>query len=348
MPEELTALTATGVKFPDGIKLQLGIAPIAVLFALSLGAGLFLWRGPYSLRWRRQRDLLAVAGRWGLHAAVAIGVVFAGFLAYVWLPGMAGRMSSRDVLEVYRERRQPGDQLGLLGNLGTGPSYYAGGDYVALSGRTQLLDFLARKERVFALTRASELCPVHKEAGKRTLPYYVLDDRNTQFLLFSNRLPSGEVDQNPLAAAIRRAPPTNIQKKMSVNFDDQVELIGVNMPQRVGRGDTFEMTLFYKVMKPVTRPWKIFVHVNAPNAPANINGDHAPIRGRCSMSYFQAGDYIVDTFEVKAGDVSFPKTTYQVFTGFFVGGGGNYTNMKALSGNPDAKNRVPIGSIQVR
>jgi hypothetical protein len=257
-------------------------------------------------------------------------------------------MSSRDVLEVYRERRREGDQLAILGNLGTGPSYYAGGDYLKLGGRAELLDLLARPTRVFALTRASELCPLHKDAGKRGLAYHVLDDRNAQFLLVSNKLLAGEVDQNPLARAIRRTPPGNIQTKLSINFDDQIELIGVDMPQRVGRGDRFEMTLFYRIIKPVSRPWKIFVHLNAPNAPANINGDHAPIRGRCSVTYFQAGDYIIDTFEVKAGDMTFPLATYRVFTGFFVGGGGNYTNMKALSGNPDENNRVPIGAIQVR
>ena len=349
MPDELVALTASGVKYPEGAKLHHFITPFAALFGLSLAAGLFLWRGPYELHLPgRGRDLVALLGRWGLHAAVVIGVLFALFIAQVWIPGLAGRMSSRDVLEVYRERRQDGDVLGILGNLGTGPSYYAGTDFEKLGSRQELLTFLARKERVFALTRASELCPLHKESAKRGFRYHVLDDRNTQFLLFSNQLRPGEVDQNPLGTAIRRTPPTGIKKKLSASFDGQIELIGVNLPERVARGKKFQMTLFYKVLKPVTRPWKIFVHVNAPNAPANITGDHAPIRGRCSTTYFQPGDYIVDTFEVKAGDVSYPKTTYQVFTGFFVGGSGNYTNMKALSGNPDERDRVPVGSIQVR
>jgi hypothetical protein len=347
-PDELTSLTASGVKYPKGARLHWLILPIGLSFAGALAAGLFLWRGPYRLRWR-DRDLLAGAARWGLHAAVAIGVLFALFLAHVWIPGLGQRMSSRDVLEVYNARRKPGDELGLLGNLGSGPSYYAGADYVKLGGRSDLASFLARPGRVFALTRASELCPLHKDALKRGFRYHVLDNRNVQFLLLSNQLQPGEIDRNPLATAIRRTPPDDIQRKLSANFDDQVELIGVNMPQRVGRGDRFKMTLFYRVMKPVTRPWKIFVHLNAPNAPSNITGDHAPVAAAgCSMTYFQTGDYIVDTFEVRAGDSSFPKTDYQVFTGFFVGSSGNFTNMKALSGNPDAKDRVPVGTIQVR
>jgi 4-amino-4-deoxy-L-arabinose transferase-like glycosyltransferase len=349
MPQELVSLTAEGMKAPEGLRLHRWITPLAAVFGVALAAGLFLWRGPYALRWPRGgRDLVAPLGRWGLHAAVAIGVVFALFVAHVWIPGLAGRVSSRDLLEVYRERRQEGDRLGILGNLGTGPSYYAGSDYEKLGGRQDLIAFLKRPARVFALTRASELCPLHKESVKSKFRYHVLDDRNTQFLLVSNQLRAGETDQNPLNRAIRRTPPDNIQKKLSANFDDQIELIGVNMPRSVARGKKFRMTLFYKVLKPVKRPWKIFVHVNAPTAPRNINGDHAPIRGRCSTTYFQPGDYIVDTFEVKAGDMSYPKTTYQVFTGFFVGGSGNFTNMKALSGKPDAQDRVPIGSIQVR
>ena len=349
-PDELTSLTASGVKYPKGAHVHWAILPIAASFAAALAAGMFLWRGPYRMRWPwGEREILASAGRWGLHAAVAIGVVFALFMAHVWIPALGRRMSSRDVLEVYNQRRQPGDQLGLLGNLGSGPSYYAGADYVKLGGRSELATFLARPGRVFALTRASELCPLHKDSLKRGFQYHVLDNRNVQFLLLSNKLQAGEVDRNPLADALLRTPPDNIQKKLSANFDDQVELIGVNMPRRVGRGERFKMTLFYRVIKPVTRPWKIFVHLNAPNAPSNITGDHAPVPAAgCSMTYFQTGDYIVDTFEVRAGDSSFPKTDYQVFTGFFVGSSGNYTNMKALSGNPDDKDRVPVGTIQVR
>lgn len=34
----------------------------------------------------------------------------------------------------------------------------------------------------------------------------------------------------------------------NVVIDDRIELLGVDMPERVKRGETFEMTLYYKVI----------------------------------------------------------------------------------------------------
>ncbi|HLU67073.1 MAG TPA: glycosyltransferase family 39 protein [Kofleriaceae bacterium] len=346
-PEELTSLTAAGktVKYPEGAALHHGVLLLGALFGLAAAAGLLLWRGPYRLV-VRGRDLCELTGRYGLHAAVALAVAFALFLSHLWIPGLASRMSSRDVLARYRELRQEGDVLGLLGNLGSGPTYYAGGGYEKLKNRSDLIEFLKRPGRVFALTRSSELCPLYKESSKKEFRFHVVDDQHVQYMLLSNQLRDGEEDRNPLIQAIRRTPPQGIQKRLSVNFDDQIELIGVNMPRSVERGEEFEMTLFYKVLAPVKRPWKIFVHIDSSSV--RINGDHAPIGGHCSTSYFQPGDYIVDRHTIKAGDVTNPKTTYRVWTGFFHGSGGRDNNMKPLTGNPDPDRRVPIGTIEVR
>ena len=346
-PEVLTSLTSLDgkVKYPEGSKLHLAVAGFGVLFGLAAAAGLFFWRGPYRPRWRPLAVVVDHAGRHGLHAAVAVALGFALFLSHVWLPGLSARMSSRDVLGAYRELRQEGDVLGLLGNLGSGPTYYAGSDYEKLGNRSELIEFLQRPGRVFALTRSNELCPLYKESSKRGFRFHVLDRSHVQYFLLSNQLRPGEKDENPLIDAVRRTPPERIDHPMSVNFEDQIELVGVNMPRRVSRGSEFEMVLIYKILKPVTRPWKIFVHIDGP---ARIGADHSPAGGHCAMSYFQPGDYVIDRHTVVAGDMTHPKTTYRVWTGFFVGSGGNFTNMKVKSGGkPDRDHRVPIGSIEI-
>jgi hypothetical protein len=347
-PEELTSLTALGstVKYPEGAWFHRAVLAAGALFGLCAFAGLFLWRGPYRLV-VRGRDLVAIAGRHGLQAAIAVAVVFALFLSHVWVPGLSARMSSRDVLSRYRELKREGDVLGILGNLGSGPSYYAGDDYEKLTSRGDLIKFLRRPERVFALTRASEVCPLHKDSVKKGFTFHVLDDENVQFRLLSNQLPEGEKDLNPLVTAVRRSPPEGVRAEPLAVFEEQIELIGVKMPASVGRGDKFDMTLIYKVVKPVTRPWKVFVHIDY-KAPPRIIGDHGVAGGHCPMSTFQPGDYIVDQFEVKAGDRNFNRGKYTVWTGFFVGGSGQYTNMKVTTGKPDDNNRVEIGTIEVR
>jgi hypothetical protein len=173
----------------------------------------------------------------------------------------------------------------------------------------------------------------------------VIDDSNATSLLLSNKLDPGRQDKNPLSGMVVRNQPTDIGRLVSANFDDRVELLGVTMPEHVARGSTFEVSLFFKVLQPVGRNWKIFVHFDGGGL--RFQGDHDPTRGRCGTSFWQAGDYIIDTFEVKAGDVTYPKTAYSAWVGFFVGSSGNWTNMTVKSGNPDSNNRVPIGTIEV-
>ena len=348
-PEEFTSLTAAGqvVKYPEGAKLHVGLFALGALFGLCAALGLFLWRGPYRLvGGPRGRDLLAPLGRWGLHAAVAVAVVFGLFVSHVWIPGLSARMSSRDVLARYRELRREGDVLGILGNLGSGPAYYAGGDHEKLANRTELIRFLGRPERVFALTRATEMCSLQKEKAKKQFRFYVVDDENVQFRLLSNKLLEGEEDLNPLVGVVSRTPPEGARPAPLAAWDGQVELVGARMPKSVERGETVELTFLYKIVKPVTRPWKVFVHIDA-KAPPRIIGDHPFAGGHCPMSTFQAGDYVTDSFQLRVPD-SANRGEHRVWTGFFVGSAGNYTNMKVTTGEPDDNNRVDIGAIQVR
>jgi len=118
------------------------------------------------------------------------------------------------------------------------------------------------------------------------------------------------------------------------------------MPASVDRGSRFKMTLYFKVLRPVPGSWKIFGHFDT--AGMRFQGDHDPINGRCSTAFWQPGDYIVDTFWVDAGDISYPKGSYQARFGFFQGAHGNWKNMKVVAGNADKNDRVFLGNIQVR
>jgi hypothetical protein len=79
-----------------------------------------------------------------------------------------------------------------------------------------------------------------------------------------------------------------------------------------------------------------------------FNGDHEPINGRCQTSTWQPGDYIVDTFTLRAGGGTFPAGPYEVWTGFFTGSNPNWKNM-AVSEAPadmrDTADRVKITTI---
>src|SRR5262249_56894556 len=98
-----------------GVKAPSGMLGFGLAFGGAVAAGLFLWRGPYRLPiGRRGGDMVASIGRWGLHAAVAVAVLFALFMSQLFIPGLASRLSSRDVLAAYRDLRRDGDQLAML------------------------------------------------------------------------------------------------------------------------------------------------------------------------------------------------------------------------------------------
>jgi hypothetical protein len=234
--------------------------------------------------------------------------------------------------------------------VGNAPRDYAGVTWERIASRDGLVPFLQRTDnkRVFALAPASDLCAIHKTfAGK---PYFVLDDTNARTLLLSNKLDGGS-DRNPLARAILRVEPTKDIKtrpQSKIVFEDKIELIGWTLPARVGKGDDFTVTLYFKVLQPVGGAWKIFAHFDSQAGGPRFQGDHDPINNRCQTSFWQKDDYIVDTFKVEAGDMSSLTGGYTAWIGFFVGSSGNWKNMKVSAAPKDGKDdadRVKLGTM---
>lgn len=352
-PDRVTSLNALEtIQYPEDMTvLRVFWLVLGMLFGVSMAGGLWLWE-----RHRRRqasRPPWYPLGRHGVHAAVGIGLVFALFLVHGWIPALSHKLSSKSLYAAYDELRAGQEPLGVMGNPGSGLTYYAGDDYERLRNRNALLDFLGRTERVFALMPASELCALHR-AAKGRHDYHVLDNSHAKFLLLSNRIADGERDRNPLAEAIVREPPEGIQRPLKVNYDGRIELVGVDMPEVVDRGDTFEMTLYFRVLRPLGTTWKIFLHFDGGGM--RFQGDHEPIDGRCATTYWQAGDYIVDTVQVEAGNVTYPKTDYTLYVGFFRGSHGNWKNMpveraETATGEPlpaEPNHRVNIGTLRVR
>ncbi len=105
------------------------------------------------------------------------------------------------------------------------------------------------------------------------------------------------------------------------------------------------MTLVFRVLKPIEKPWKIFVHFDSQK---RFQADHAPIAGHCDTNQWKVGDYVVDRFAVVAGDSSHPKSRYSVYVGFFRGSAGNWNNLPVTTGNHDGNNRAKIGEIRLK
>jgi len=263
------------------------------------------------------------------------------------------------MFQSYFDHRTGNEPLAVMGIPGSGPEFYARGKLLRLDGVPQMLQFLNGTERppavgvetqpggerTFAIVPVDRRCQIQEVSTTQRLRYHVLDNRNARFLLLTNKLLPGETDQNPLIEAFPDQPPASFGRNATANFEDTIELLGVDMPDRVTKGTRFKMTLWYRVKKRPAQNYKVFVHFDG--GPIRFQGDHDPVGALCGASQWQPGQVVKDTFEVTAGDLTNPKGTYQVFIGFFTGGSGFWKNMKVVSDNHDSADRVPIGTLVV-
>lgn len=313
---------------------------LGLLVAGTFAGALATWSPAATLAGARRRRLAARLGT----GTLAATVVVAAFWAFAWIPNLAIHLSSKTMFDTWQDLRAPGDQLVVMGDLGDAPPDYAGGPYEKVDSRPEIVAALGRANRVFAIAPQTELCTLHREIGGK--PYFVLDDRNTRSILLTNKL-GDETDRNPLATAILHTEPKDIpiRPKGRVVWDRKIELLGWDLPATAQRGSTIDVVLYYKILAPVGGAWTTLMHFDGG---ARFNGDHKPIEDRCPTSTWQAGDYVIDRFRVLAGGATFSAGKYEVWTGFFQGGGGQFKNMsvsEAPSSMRDTVDRVHITDL---
>lgn len=322
-----------------GIPTKAWILVIGGLVATGFAVAISTWRDD------ERRHHMRLASKIGAGIALVGTALIAVFWAFGWQRALSPHLSSKAMFDTITELRKQGDQLVIMGDMGDAPHDYAANIKPELvTAREQVVSAIARPNRVFAIAPQGELCQLHREIGGK--PYFVLDDRNVRSLLLSNRI-DGAVDKNPLRTTILHEEPKQIpvKPKGRVVFDGRIELLGWSIPKRASRGDRITVKMFYKILQPVGANWRVLMHFDGA---LRFNGDHEPINGRCQTSTWQPGDYIVDTYSLRAGGGTFPAGPYEVWTGFFTGSNPNWKNMavsEAPSDLRDTADRVKITTI---
>ncbi|HUS30444.1 MAG TPA: hypothetical protein VMZ53_18170 [Kofleriaceae bacterium] len=343
--ERLTSLLVGSdqIAYPKAARMIVPTRAWILVYGALVGVGFALavafWRDDAKHRTKR------LVAKIGAITAVSATLLFALFWSYGWQRSLSVHLSSKAMFDTYRDLRKNGDQLVIMGDMGDAPYDYApDAKPEVVTGRDQIVAALTRQNRVFAIAPQGELCQLHREIGGKD--YFVLDDRNVRSLLLSNKV-AGSSDKNPLRTTILHEEPKTIpfKPKGRVVFDGRIELLGWSMPKKIGRGDKFDVKMFYKILQPVGANWKILFHFDGP---LRFNGDHEPINGRCATSTWQPGDFIVDTYRVTAGGGAFAPGAYEVWTGFFTGSNPNWKNMTVSEAPPemrDTADRVKITTI---
>ena len=389
-PEELASLhVLTKVKWPP----QLRIAPGFLLVGLVVALGVYLALatrgralGKVALRdvsdagaLRRRLERWAVSvGRWGIHAAIGAALLFAALVVHGLLPQLSRHYSFKPVLESYSRYAKGDEALAKFRVEGHGTGFYSPREMVDLPSQEKVVEFLRQPKRAFALVAADELAGLDAALKTGRVPFFVVDATSSRFLLLSNRLESGEEDQNPLKKNVWMAPrpPTPIAEGQTTvtgtdqtggmrfewhgqvppwpaprvpavaEFGNTIELIGADYPPTLRRPGKIPLVLHFRVNQRPPPGYKIFVHFDAPGSP-RLLGDHAPLDGAFPTSHWLPGEYIKDLVEVDVPLMTTPAGKYTLYIGFWPGG--EQRRLRITGGNiGDGADRARVGTIDIR
>lgn len=264
------------------------------------------------------------------------------FAMHGLVPAVTRHVSYRGIYTKYE--KLGGGELGLYGIQKSSARIY-GQHSVEIPSLEELFHFLNKTpgKRSFAIVGSSEVAALDVHSFQKNLPYYVVDDSNSQFLLLSNQLGPGEKDLNPLRRFVTTEPPKP-QTEAHINFDDRVELIGYDIPTEVQRGSEFVIRLYFKVLQPLGGNYRVFLHFDGTGA--RINGDHIPLGGKYPTNYWTKGQYITDEHRMSTSRLNQSAGYYQVFTGLWPGGDG--ARLRVSQGPHEPDNRVRLSAIRVK
>ncbi|WP_437875039.1 glycosyltransferase family 39 protein [Sorangium sp. So ce513] len=335
-------LAAYGMNAWWALPLLLAVAPVALLAA-------------------RDAFRFAVARA---AAPRALGTLLAGLIAgsllsFWYYPALAAQLSPKEVFESYEALRRPGEPLATLGVRSRAAAYYQGGEIASFSDAQQAFAWLtapgpasaadgapAPAGRRWLVVKSDELPRLNSLFRKhhgRNLP--VLDGRSSQIVLASNDL-GGRPNESWLGRVVLDEPATPANR-VEAMFEDQLEVLGWELTDDEGRAvpsvvpqKTYRLRTYFRVHRPITGNWKMFVHIDG--FQRRYNGDHPVIEGRYPLSLWQPGDVVVDDHELKL-EPNFTPGDYTLYFGFYAG----ETRFEVTAG-PEHDNRVRGGVIRVR
>ncbi|TMQ15665.1 MAG: sigma-70 family RNA polymerase sigma factor [Deltaproteobacteria bacterium] len=121
-------------------------------------------------------------------------------------------------------------------------------------------------------------------------------------------------------------------------WDDRIELIGWDIPDRARVGEPVQVTLVFRARALILHPWNVFAHFDG--SQHRKNADHPPVGEYCTTSTWRPGDVLVDRFSTT---LPFSET-YALKIGFFRPGEGDGP-WQNLVGAGDVVGGVELGTI---
>ena len=108
-------------------------------------------------------------------------------------------------------------------------------------------------------------------------------------------------------------------------------------------GQTFTVTHYFRVEKPLSEGWKEFVHIGTPDRRMHHNADHVPVGGKYPVQMWKEGEIIRDIQRIPL-PATFTADKLALFVGFYK----KNERLPVKSGRQDGQNRVIALELPVK
>ncbi len=139
-------------------------------------------------------------------------------------------------------------------------------------------------------------------------------------------------------------PPQTYDFAVNESWDGKVEMLGFDLePLPLQHGKPFKATFYFRVLEPLSRPYKFFGHFEsmAADEPARQGWDHYVAGNAIPTMKWQPGMILKDEYKGKVPP-GFPGDKAALWAGFF---DGNYRMPPDSRKNSDSQGRVKVGTI---
>jgi hypothetical protein len=134
-------------------------------------------------------------------------------------------------------------------------------------------------------------------------------------------------------------------RRITYRLGDDIELIGVAIPERSRRGQTLPVTLYWHALATATGEYKVFIHLIADAGQPRAQRDQAPLNGSRPTNGWVAGEYLTDVHDLVLPP-DLPPGDYQIAIGMY----DPVTGARLAAIGPDGRtqdDRILLGTVTV-
>lgn len=151
---------------------------------------------------------------------------------------------------------------------------------------------------------------------------------------------------------VPRPDPENlgVENPIRINFGNEIELVGYKLTDlSPAAGDTVELTLYWRRLRPMTTDYKVFANIiDPPTLTKYASSDGMPVNWQAPTSTWTPGTIIEDTHTLTV-DPNAPPGIYEIEIGFYAEtSDGNFERLRIIT--PDggmANNYVYLSRVRI-